>query len=386
MALSLGIGMNVVQAMMEQEMDSIVGAKGKHNPDRDWYRHGCEGTSVILAGQKARIKKPRARKKDDSAEYDLDILKLFQNEDPLNHSILKHMIMGVSTRKYQPLQQQAEGILTYGVAKSSVSERFIEATQTGMEAFLSRQLTDPYPVIMIDGVSFGAYLVLVALGIRATGEKQVLGLQEGSTENAHVCGSLLDNLMERGLDPEVNRLFVLDGAKALSKAVRTRFQDKVEVQRCQLHKKRNVESHLPESMHSWVKQQMNLAYAEFEYDVAKRRLTKIAEELEYRYPSASASILEGLEETLTLHRLKVPGALRISLSTTNPAESLISILRSFAGRVTNWESGNQVMRWLSCGSEAIESSLRRIKGYKLLPLLAQALREGKSVQELSVVE
>jgi transposase-like protein len=217
-----------------------------------------------------------------------------------------------------------------------------------------------------------------------TGEKRILGLREGGTENSVVCGSLLDDIIERGLRSDIERLFVLDGSKALSKAVKEKFGDKSEIQRCQLHKKRNVESHLPESQRSWVIQKMNLAYSEFEYKEAKQRLEKLAKDLEYQYPSAANSIMEGLEETLTMHRLKVPGTLRVTLSTTNPAESLMSMLRGFAGRVKKWESGNQVLRWMACGCITIEPKLRRIKGYKQLPFLISSLAKISSNEKSGI--
>lgn len=379
LALSLTVGLKVLNAMMQQEVTEAAGEKGKHSKAREWYRHGTEDTSVVLAGEKAKIKKPRARKKDKSAEYDLEILKAFQNEDLLNATILKHMMLGISTRTYCDLQQKSAEIDTYGHSKSSVSGRFIVETQKGLEEFMQRRLEDSFPVIMIDGVNFGEYLLLVALGIKASGEKQVLGIREGSTENSHVCESLLEDLIERGLNTETNRLFVLDGSKALSKAVKSKFDSKCEIQRCQVHKKRNVEGHLPESERSWVIQKMNLAYSEFDYNEAKNRLLKLAKELEHKYPSASNSILEGLEETLTLHRLEIPGELRRSLCTTNAAESLMSSLRNFAGRVKKWENGNQVLRWVACGSVMIEPKFRRIKGYRQIPFLTNALNSASPV-------
>lgn len=230
--------------MMAEEVDEKAGKKGKHNKGRNAYRHGTEQSSVVLGGQKAKIDKPRLRSKENQ-EIPLEILKHFQSEDVLDFTVLKHILSGVSARDYESLQDEASD--TFGAKKSTVSRRFIKESSKSMQEFLNRRIDeDTYPVMMIDGVGFGDYLVFVALGIKNDGTKKVLGIREGSTGNSEVVKSLISSLIDRGMSIESPRLFVLDGSKALSKAVRDIFGKEVTIQRCQIHKKRNVESHLPD--------------------------------------------------------------------------------------------------------------------------------------------
>lgn len=376
LSLSITVGLKVLNVMMAEEVEEKVGHKGKHNKDRNAYRHGTEQTSVVLGGQKAKIEKPRLRSMDNQ-EVLLEILKHFQSEDALDFQVLKHILAGVSTRDYEGLQDDASN--TFGVKKSTVSRRFIKESSKTMKDFLNCRIDgDSYPAMMIDGVGFGDYLVIVALGIKSDGTKKVLGIREGSTENSEVCKSLISSLIERGLSVDSPRLFVLDGSKALSKAVKDLFGKEVIIQWCQIHKKRNVESHLPESEQSAVTSEMEAAYAEFDYKSAKTRLDAVAKRIEYKYPSAAESIREGLEETLTLHRLGIPGLLRVSLSNTNPIESALSTARKTTGRVKHWQSGTQVLRWLSCGFIGAEKKFRKINGYKLISVLINAL-QGKDI-------
>jgi len=382
LSLSITVGLKVLNAMMAEEVEEKAGKRGKHNKNRNAYRHGTEQSSVVLGGQKVKIEKPRLRSKDNQ-EVSLDILNHFQSEDALDLTVLKHILAGVSTRDYEGLQDEASD--TFGKKKSTVSRRFIKESSKTMKEFIERRIDDDsYPVMMIDGVGFGDYLVIVALGIKSDGTKKILGVREGSTENSEVCRSLISCLIERGLSVDSPRLFVLDGSKALSKAVKDVFGKEVTIQRCQIHKKRNVESHLPESEQSAVISEMEAAYDEFDYKVAKARLEAVAKKIEYKYPSAAESIREGLEETLTLHRLGIPGLLRISLSSTNPIESALSTARKTTGRVKHWQSGTQVLRWLSCGFMGAEKKFRKINSYKLIPVLINAL-QGKVISDTSMV-
>lgn len=384
LALSISVGLEVFKAMMAEETEDKAGIKGKHNKDRTVYRHGTEETSVVMGGQKVKLERPRLRSKENK-EIGLEILELFQSEDPLNFKMLQLMLMGITTRDYRECQDTAPGVEVFGSAKSSVSRRFVQESSKTMQEFMKRKLDDDgYPIVMIDGVIFGEYHVLVVLGVKTTGEKRILGIREGSSENSAVSKDIISDIISRGLEPNKNRLFVLDGSKALSKAVKESFGGRTEIQRCQLHKKRNVEGYLPETEKHRVIDEMNTAYAEFEYREAKQKLEKLANSLEYKYPSAASSIREGMEETLTLHRIKVPGLLRVSLSTTNPIESAISTARDTTGRVRRWRNGNQILRWLSCGFLSAEEHFYRIKGYKLLPILTDLLdgREGAHVLEV----
>ena len=379
MTLSISVGMKVLEAMIYEEVDEIAGIKGKHINNKNVYRHGTEATSVVLGGQKAKIEKPRLRSKAGK-EVSIETLNQFQSEDALNTRILKQILAGIKTRDYGGFQDASPDLDTFGTSKSSVSRRFIQETTKGMQEFVNRPLEDDtYPIMMFDGVGIGDYLVIVALGIKTNGEKRILGIREGSSESSEVCKSLISDIIERGIDANIPRLFVLDGSKALSKAVKETF-NKAHIQRCQLHKKRNVEGHLPDSEKARIINEMNAAYAEFEYKEAKLKLEKLAKSLDYKYPSAADSIREGLDETLTLHKLKIPGLLRISLASTNPIESAIGTIRQITVRVKRWRNGQQVLRWLSCGFLTAEKQFRKIKGYKLLPTLTQIL-DGREVSE-----
>jgi len=384
LALSISVGLDVLKAMMAGEAEEKAGIKGKHSKDRTIYRHGTEKSSVVMGGQKVKLERPRLRSKENR-EIGLEILEQFQSEDPLNFKMLQLMLMGITTRDYRECQDAAPGVEVFGSAKSSVSRRFVQESNKTMQEFMRRKLDDDsYPIILIDGVIFGEYNVIVALGVKATGEKSILGIREGSSENSVISKDLISDIISRGLKSDKNRLFVIDGSKALSRAVKESFGGRFEIQRCQLHKKRNVEGYLPETEKHRVINEMNDAYAEFEYKEAKQKLDKLAGSLEYKYPSAADSIREGLEETLTLHRLRIPGLLRVSLSTTNPIESAISMARGTTGRVRRWRNGNQVLRWLSCGFLSAEERFHKIKGYKLLPILTDILdgKEGTHVLEV----
>jgi transposase-like protein len=381
LSLSIQLGIKALQIMVEDEVTSCAGEKGKHSKSRTAYRHGYEKSSVTLGGQKILVEKPRVRSKCGDKELPIETLTQFQEEDILNNAVLKRIINGVSVRKYkQTLDELPEG--SCSTSKSSVSRRFTKVTEKLLQEYLNRRIEDSFPVMMIDGVHLGDYIVIVALGISNEGKKKILGIIEGSTENSKVCADLLQNLIERGLKAQEKRLFILDGGKGLRKAVKNVFGENAYIQRCQIHKRRNVQSYLPESEQKAVKTAMNKAYLEFEYDNAKKKLLLLAKELEYKYPSASSSLLEGLEETLTVHELKIPGLLRITLSNTNPIESAIGTATQVSSRVKNWQNGNQVLRWISSGFMIAEENFRTIKGYKQIPFLINALND-KETNKLS---
>jgi len=380
LALSVELGMNVMGQMLEADVIAYAGPKGKHNPDREAYRHGKnEKTSVVLGGAKISVDRPRVRSKrgKDGVELPLPSLELFQNSDPLTEAVLRRVLQGVSMRAYKKTLDYGKEEAT-SVSKSEAGRRFILGMEDEMNVFLSRRLEEDYDVIMIDGLGVGKWTVIAALGITSTGNKKILGLIDGATENSAVCKTLLENLVERGLDPEVKRLYVIDGSKALHKAIKDSFGESAPVQRCQVHKKRNVLDHLPESERPNISKQITLAYLEFDEETAMKKLNLLADNLEYRYPSAAASLREGLEETLTVHRLKVPGLLRQTLCSTNPIESANSIARQTTGRVKNWQNGTQVLRWLTAGFMQAERGFRRINGYRQMPILINALRYNQS--------
>ena len=371
LALSVQVGLEVLRQMLAVDVTALAGAKGRHNPDRSAYRHGTETTRVVMGGQKVSVKRPRVRSKEGS-ELQLPTLSVFQNEDPLNRVLLQRLLCGVSTRKYsRTLDESLEDAAC--VSKSEASRRFAAAMEARMDEFFKRRIEGSFPAMMIDGLELGKMTIIAAMGIDSEGRKRILGLAEGGSENSEVVKALLADMVERGLDASEPRLYILDGGKALHKAVKDTFGKKAVIQRCQVHKKRNVLSYLPESEQANVSLAMTTAYREFEYVKAKASLELLADNLAYRYPKAADSLREGLEETLTAHRLKLPGLLRQTLSSTNAMESANSGCMGIIRRVCNFKNGAMALRYAAAGFLEAERGFRRIKGYKQIPILQSAL-------------
>ena len=384
LALSLELGLEVMRQMVEGDVEAQAGQRGKHSPERKAYRHGTERTRVVLGGQKVSVERPRVRSKSGE-ELPLPTLRAFQNEDPLNASLLTRLLSGVSTRKYG---RTIEGISGEAlcVSKSAASRRFGTAMKARMEEFFKRRIEGSYPAMMVDGLQLGKLTILAAMGIDAEGKKRILGLAEGGSENTEVVKALFADLIERGLDPSEPRLYVLDGGKALSRAVKDVFGKNAVIQRCQVHKKRNVLSHLPESEQANVSVAMTMAYREFDYDKAKSALELLANNLAYRYPKAADSLREGLAETLTAHRLKLPGLLRQTLSSTNAMESANSVCMGIIRRVCNFKDGAMTLRYAAAGFLEAERAFRRIRGYKQMPILQNALERLTDFGDWAIME
>lgn len=365
--VSVDIGLEVLRQMMEADVTELVGTKGKHNPARTAYRHGSDNSKVVLGSEKVTVTRPRVRGKGGT-EMPIKTLELFQAEDPLNEAILSRLLSGVSTRK---LSRTTDDLACDPacVSKSEVSRRFISGMDEAMAQFFARPIEGSMPIMMLDGMGLGDMTIVAAMGIDAEGHKHILGLTEGGTENSEVVSGLLSDLISRGLDAQEPRLYVLDGGKALSKAVKDTFGKKAVIQRCQVHKKRNVLAHLPESEQENVSKRLTMAYREFEYEKAKEKLNLLAKELEMRYPKAADSLREGLEQTLTLHRLHVPGLLRETLSNTNAMESANSVCAGVLRRVTNFKHGGMTLRHAAAGFMEAERSFHRVRGYRQIPAL-----------------
>jgi len=371
LALGQRLGLEVFQQLLAQDVADIVGEKGKHNPDRTAYRHGSEKTKVVMGGEKVQIEKPRVRAKG-GAEIALPILEMAQNTDPLSKTILTRVLNGISTRKYSG--SLSSGNIGGGcVSKSDVSRRFNVELERLMTEFFDRRIEDEYPIIMMDGMNVGDMTVITALGVARDGVKRVLGIISGGTENSHAVKALLADLAERGLKAGIPRLFVLDGSKALAKAVKDTYGMYAAIQRCQVHKKRNVLAHLPESEKTNIGLAISKAYLEFDYDAALNQLERIAGNLDFRYPDAAASLREGMEETLTVHKLGVPALLRKTISNTNAMESLNSTAAGFVRRIHRWRDGEMIIRHMAAAFSEAEKALHRVKGYKQIPLLSEAL-------------
>ena len=376
LALSVGVGLGVLAELMEEEVDEVVGAKGKHDPERTAVRHGHEAGEVTLGGRRVQVERPRVRSADAQAELPLATYAHFGDRDPLTEVVLERMLAGVSTRRYRRTQEPVgTGIeqTARSTSKSSVSRTFVERTRRSLGELMSRRLDDVrLAAMMIDGLELQGRTNVLALGISTEGVKIPLGLWEGSTENATVATALLSDLVERGLDPEQGILFVVDGAKALRKAVRNVFGE-APVQRCLRHKERNVLEHLPERERPAVKQRLRCAWALDDHQRALDQLRRLAGELDRSYPGAAGSLREGMEETLTLTRLGVTGSLRRTLESTNPCESMIEIVRRTQRNVKRWSSGEMALRWTAAGMLEAERQFRKIIGYRDLATLVVAI-------------
>jgi len=376
LALSVGVGLGVLAELLEEEVDEVVGPKSRHNPERVAVRHGHEPGEVTLGGRRLQVERPRARSADGRAEVHLRTYEHFADRDLLSRVVLERMLAGVSTRRYQrtaePVGSEVEQDAR-STSKSSVSRTFVERTRRALGELMSRRLDDVrLAALMLDGLELQGRTNIVALGITTEGVKIPLGLWEGSTENATVATALLSDLVERGLDPEQGILFVIDGAKALRKAIRAVFGE-APVQRCVRHKERNVLDHLPERDRPAVKQRLRRAWALEDHARALDQLRLLASELERSYPGAAGSLREGIEETLTLTRLGVTGSLKRTLESTNPCESMLEIVRRTQRNVKRWSSGEMALRWTAAGMLEAERQFRRIIGYRDLATLVVAI-------------
>jgi transposase-like protein len=377
LSLSVAVGLGVLSEMMAEEVDEVCGPKHKHNRDRMAYRHGTDEGTVTLGGRRVEVERPRMRTKDGEQEVPLRTYEHFADRDPLSRVVLERMLAGVSTRRYrrtqEPVGEQVE-INAKSTSKSSVSRTFRERTKRALDALMSRSLADMrLAAMMIDGLELQGRMMIVALGISTEGVKVPLGLWEGDSENATVVTALLSDLVDRGLDPAQGMLFTIDGSKALRKAIRKVFGERVPVQRCIWHKEKNVMDHLPESDRPAVKARLRRAWRETDYDRALDQLKRLAAELERTHPGAAGSLREGMEETLTVIKLGITGKLRRTLESTNPCESMIDTVRRTQRNVKRWRDGEMALRWTAAGMLEAEKQFRKVIGYTQLPQLAIAI-------------
>ncbi len=377
LALSVGVGLGVVHELMEAEVTEVVGPKGKHDPERTAKRHGHEDGSMTLGGRRVKVSRPRMRSADDERELALGTYEHFADRDPLTRAVMNRMLAGVSTRRFagvgEPVGEDVEGGAS-ATSRSSVSEAFVERTTTALEKLMSRRLEDVrLAAMMLDGLEIAERTHVVCLGITTEGVKIPLGLWEGSTENATLARTLLADLIDRGLDPEQAILFVIDGAKALAKAIREVFGTHALIHRCHRHKERNVTDLLPEADRDGVRGRMRAAWSLSDPDLARQRLELLAGELERSWPDAGGSLREGMEETLTLIGLGIDGNLAKTLSSTNPIESMIEIVRHTQRNVKRWRGGDMRKRWTAAGMLVAEQQFRKIIGYSDLAKLVVAI-------------
>jgi len=364
-------GLQLMLLAMTQEVEALTGARYERSPDRQARRWSQEDGFVVVDGQKVPLKRQRLRGKD-GGEIRLGTYELFQQTRNLDDQVWWKMLRGLTTRNY-PLVTRSFA-QAYGIEKSAISERFIQASREKLKALMERPLGElPLCAIIIDGTPFKGRQMIAAIGVGDDGKKTVLGLREEATENATVVRELLEDLAGRGLDFMSPKLYVLDGAKALSAAVKRHAGQDALIQRCQVHKRRNVMDQLPDEYQPGIERKLIAAYAMTGEADARRALDQIHRELERINPSAARSLEEGMEETLTVHKLQMPEMLRKSLASTNIIESAFSVAEELCRRVKRWRAGDHRERWAGSALLLAESKFRRVKGYKEIPKLLSAL-------------
>jgi len=365
-------GLQLMDLMMQAEVEELVGQRSQRQADRTATRWGSERGYCVVMGQKVPVQRPRVRSSGDK-EIRLGSYELFHRGEPLNETVWEKLMLGLSTRHYGEAVRQFTQ--AYGLEKSAISEHFIEASRAKLRQMMERRLDQlRLCALLIDATPFQGQQMVAALGIAQNGQKTILGIRQGATENATVVGELLGDLLSRGLDFTEPRLYVLDGGKALTAAVKKYAGEDAAIQRCQVHKRRNVLDHLTEEHKATVAKRLNAAYAMEDYAAAKQSLDRLHRELMDLNPSAARSLGEGMEETLTVHRLRVPMQLRKTLASTNVIESAFSIVEHVCKNVKRWHGGDQRERWVGSGLLVAQQQFRRIIGYKQIPVLMQELQ------------
>ncbi len=365
------VGLLMIKGLIDEEVESLVGGRYAHDDQRQGYRWGTEEGSIIFAGRKVAIDRPRVRSKN-GGEIPLHRYAAFRKPTHMEKSVQQRILRCVSMRDYEGvLEPLCDG---YGIDKSSVSRHWKAASAKQMRLLMERPLGGlSIDVLMIDGKGFGDYTVITALGIDTEGRKHVLGLWSGATENAVVCGQLLDELIERGLPADQAYLFVLDGSAALSKAVKARFGERALIQRCYIHKKRNILKYLPKKYHRIFLLKWNQIWVQSEEADAKRELSKVRTWLKAVSEGAFRSLEEAGDQLLMVYTLKLSEALRRSFRSTNLIENVYSRAEDMTKRVKHWRNENMVWRWSGAVLLRAEKGFKRVRGYKELAILTNAL-------------
>lgn len=377
------LGLQAVNDALQQEVTQLAGQRyARDDGAAHVVRWGKQAGSVFLADQRVPMQVPRVRDRARGCEVPLTTYAQLQTPRALDQGLFRRVLGGLSCREYGPA---AEAIPeAFGLAKSSVSRRFQRASTRALEQLQERRLDDAeWLVLVLDGKSFAADQVVIALGVTSKGEKRILGLVQTASENKHVCAEFLRGLMARGFVATGRILVVVDGAKGFRAAVSDVFGARAELQRCQWHKRENVVSYLAKGEQAQWRRKLQAAYAQPTYTAAKAALVRLERTLRLRNASAAASLLEGLEETLTLHRLGVFPALGISFKTTNLIESVMARVQARTARIDHWCTSDQKLRWSAASLLAVEAQFRRVKGYQKLPLLKKALnpKMKRSIRE-----
>jgi transposase-like protein len=380
------MGRATIEAILRMSAEGVAGPRQQgRKSDREVYWHGSQPGRVALRERQLRVEKPRLRKKKprrgDTGEVEIPAYEAMRKDAKLADRMLGILMRGVSTRNYgEVLPKMADQV---GISKSQVSRENIEAGERLLRELAERDFSEKdILIVYIDGLRFGPYHVIAAVGVDAEGHKHVLGLREGASENAEVVKRLLEELVERGVKPGRRRLFVIDGAKALRTAIDQVYGGHNPVQRCRQHKLRNVLGHLPKDQHDQATATLRAAW-KLGAKEGMKKIEQYAAWIEREWPSAAGSLREGLAEMFTINRLNLPGSLRRCLATTNLIDSTDSGVRQRTRRVTNWQHGNMALRWAAAGFVETEKNYRRIMGYRQLWMLKASLDEPMQDQELA---
>ena len=367
-------GLKAFDQMLEQDREQLCGPVKAKGSAGDPVRWGRTDARLSMGGRRVVVSRPRVRQ--NGKEVELPTWEAFADDDPLDKRTVEQLVLGVSTRSYdRSVEELPDELGPHGASKSAASRRFVAVTTERLEAWSRRDLSDMgLAAIMLDGIQVNEHSVIVALGFDESGAKHPLGVWMGATENATVCGELLDDLIKRGLDAHKGYLFVIDGSKGLRAAIRERFGRRALVQRCQVHKQRNVLSHLPKKLHPSVGKTLRDAYRSRSKATAKRRLLQLATQLSADHPDAASSLKEGLDETLSLKGLGLPDWLERTLSSTNSIENVNGRMRAILRKVKRWRDGSMIKRWVATALLETERGFRKVRGYQGMPTLVAAIR------------
>lgn len=379
------MGMLAFSEMLQVEAAAIAGPKGKHAEERTHHHWGTARTTLPFGGRHVVVERPRVRRRGNGGrEVELPSVASAKYADPMPAHVAEQVVVGVSTRGYgRSLEPLDESLESRGASKSNASRALIERTTEKLAEFLNQKLDAVALVAMfIDGIEIGGHAVIIALGVTKDGTKVPLGVWCGSTENHVVTVALMQNLIERGLRVDAPLLFVIDGGKGIRKALTDVFGDRAVVQRCQVHKARNVRDHLPQERRAYVRRQMNDAYRSRSAKTAKKLLLQLVSWLEANgEDAAAASLREGLDETLTVLRLNLPATLCRTFATTNAIENMNGTLRRVIRHVKRWQGETMIKRWVALGVAEAQRGFRRVKGHAQMNALVSALHPKVGVVE-----
>jgi transposase-like protein len=380
------LGRATLEAVLDISAAGVAGESHQGKAGGEIVRHGRQSGVVALKDRKVNVARPRLRKRQGGvgAEVPIPAYEAMKSDDSLGDQVLNVMMRGVSTRNYKQILPDACDCV--GVSRSSISREFVEASEQAYKDLLARKFDNlDLLILYIDGIVIGGHNVLVAIGIDSEGCKHVLGMKEGASENATVVKALLTDLVERGVKPGVKRLFVIDGSPALRLGIDAVFGSDNPIQRCRLHKERNVLDYLPDEQKEYARLSLRAAFS-LSAAEGEKRLQTLAQQYEKEYPSAAGSIREGLSEMFTVNRLGVPASVRRSLVSTNIIESPNAGVRMRTRRVTKWDNGSMVLRWAASSFLSAEQSFRRLSGYKDLWMLSAALGRNEARKEVPTEE